>query len=63
MIIKSPLYGDINVPDTSEAIMAEINRATELIRWKYSRELQIYLDALNEGLDILRFKGGSVDAV
>lgn len=58
MIIKSPLGGDIKIPDTTQAINSEISRTTKLIQWKYSRELQIYLDALNEGLDKLQFEMG-----
>lgn len=63
MIINSPLCGDINIPDTAEAIMAELSKTVDLIKWKYSMELQIYIDALNEGLDKLQYERGDNGAI
>ena len=59
MIIQNPIYEKIKIPDTVEEILAEIKESEELscgdehsCAW-----LQAYIDALNEGLDIINREG------
>jgi hypothetical protein len=53
MKIYNPLYGDMIIPDTNKDIISELLNAIEIIQLNYSRRLQVYIDTLNEGLDII----------
>jgi hypothetical protein len=54
MIIYNPVVGDIEVPDTKEAIEKELFKVSKRLSRRYSKWQQAYYDALSEGLDMFR---------